>query len=62
MKYIANHALNERQNIWSRGAIPTSFRTVVPKTQRMNTCLKEYIYEFSLSDKYLIAEFYLKFN
>ena len=57
-------ALEERQNIWTRGATRTSFRTVVRKSRRINycTCLREYIDNVSFSDKYLIAEFYFKFN
>ena len=57
-------ALDERQNIWSRGATRTSFRTVVRKIRRINscTCLREYIHNVSFSDKYLIAKFYFKFN
>ena len=48
----------------SRGATPTSFRTVVRKTPCINscTCLREYIHNVSFSDKYLIAEFYFQFN
>ena len=48
----------------SMEATRTSFRTVVGKTWCINsrTCLREYIHNVFLSDKYLIAEFYFKFN